>query len=305
MLKNIKHITLFASLIVMGIEASVLEDIKYDPKSNGLMISIEYSDPIPDDNIIGWKSDRNWLYITLLGVKHINDIHPKSDPNNLIKELVIDSFDESVQIAVLLTKKIHWYDIINSEGTSSAVVFIHTEMKNSMQANLKKHLDKNGKSVFSVVSQEGFPTYNTSFQAAFNKAREELGANAIFRYKGKLYHTNHPNEVNPSLASGFGSFEEVQDIDDIFSNYAEATEKIDSKDFNNNYYAENSTSEVDEYFIEKDSGEELAEWSDLNENKKKEKTKSSLSFWDKMTAAREDDEKAKLFDNLELSLIHI
>ena len=75
MLKNIKHITLFASLIVMGIEASVLEDIKYDPKSNGLMISIEYSDPIPDDNIIGWKSDRNWLYITLLGVKHINDIH--------------------------------------------------------------------------------------------------------------------------------------------------------------------------------------------------------------------------------------
>jgi len=32
------------------------------------MISIEYSEPIPDDNIIGWKSDRNWLYITLLGV---------------------------------------------------------------------------------------------------------------------------------------------------------------------------------------------------------------------------------------------
>ena len=222
MLKNIKHITIFASLIVMGIEASVLEDIKYDPKSNGLMISIEYSDPIPDDNIIGWKSDRNWLYITLLGVKHINDINPKSDPNNLIKELVIDSFDESVQIAVLLTKKIHWYDIINSEGTSSAVVFIHTEMKNSMQANLKKHLDKNGKSVFSVVSQEGFPTYNTSFQAAFNKAREELGANAIFRFKGKLYHTNHPNEVNSSLASGFDSLEEVRDIDDIFSNYAKA-----------------------------------------------------------------------------------
>ena len=102
MLKNIKHITIFASLIVMGIEASVLEDIKYDPKSNGLMISIEYSDPIPDDNIIGWKSDRNWLYITLLGVKHINDIHPKSDPNSLIKELVIDSFDESVQILSLI-----------------------------------------------------------------------------------------------------------------------------------------------------------------------------------------------------------
>ena len=163
MLKNIKHIILGLSLIVSWSKSSVLEDIRYDPKTNGLMISIEYSEPIPDGNIIGWKSDRNWLYITLLGVKHINNISPKSDPNNLIKELVIDSFDESVQIAILLTKKIHWYDIISSKGTSSAVVFIHTEMKNSLQANLKKHLDKNGKSVFSVVSQEGFPTYNTFY----------------------------------------------------------------------------------------------------------------------------------------------
>ena len=300
MLKNIKHIILGLSLIVSWGKSSVLEDIKYDPKTNGLMISIEYSEPIPDDNIIGWKSDRNWLYITLLGVKHINNISPKSDPNNLIKELVIDSFDESVQIAILLTKKIHWYDIINSEGTSSAVVFIHTEMKNSLQANLKKHLDKNGKSVFSVVSQEGFPTYNTSFQAAFNKAREELGPNALFRYKGKLYHTNHPNEVNQNIASGFKELDEKKSIDDIFANYALATRKLDQASSNNQSSNEEFNT-VDEYFVDEDSGQELSEWSDLAEEDKSENTKSSLSFWDRMTAAREDDDKAKLFDNLESS----
>ena len=300
MLKNIKHIILGLSLILGWGESSVLEDIKYDPKTNGLMISIEYSEPIPDDNIIGWKSDRNWLYITLLGVKHINNISPKSDPNNLIKELVIDSFDESVQIAILLTKKIHWYDIINSEGTSSAVVFIHTEMKNSLQANLKKHLDKNGKSVFSVVSQEGFPTYNTSFQAAFNKAREELGPNALFRYKGKLYHTNHPNEVNQNVASGFKELDEKKSIDDIFANYALATKKLDQVSSDDQSSNEEFNT-VDEYFVDEDSGQELSEWSDLAEEDKSENTKSSLSFWDRMTAAREDDDKAKLFDNLESS----
>ena len=300
MLKNIKHIILGLSLIIGWVESSVLEDIKYDPKTNGLMISIEYSEPIPDDNIIGWKSDRNWLYITLLGVKHINNISPKSDPNNLIKELVIDSFDESVQIAILLTKKIHWYDIINSEGTSSAVVFIHTEMKNSLQANLKKHLDKNGKSVFSVVSQEGFPTYNTSFQAAFNKAREELGPNALFRYKGKLYHTNHPNEVNQNVASGFKELDEKKSIDDIFANYALATKKLDQVSSDDQSFNEDFNT-VDEYFVDEDSGQELSEWSDLAEEDKSENTKSSLSFWDRMTAAREDDDKAKLFDNLESS----
>lgn len=300
MLKNIKHIILGLSLIVSWGKSSVLEDIKYDPKTNGLMISIEYSEPIPDDNIIGWKSDRNWLYITLLGVKHINNISPKSDPNNLIKELVIDSFDESVQIAILLTKKIHWYDIINSEGTSSAVVFIHTEMKNSLQANLKKHLDKNGKSVFSVVSQEGFPAYNTSFQAAFNKAREELGPNALFRYKGKLYHTNHPNEVNQNIASGFKEVDEKKSIDDIFANYALATRKLDQTSSNDQSSNEEFDT-VDEYFVDEDSGQELSEWSDLAKENKSENTKSSLSFWDRMTAAREDDDKAKLFDNLESS----
>ena len=300
MLKNIKHIILGLSLIVSWGESSVLEDIKYDPKTNGLMISIEYSEPIPDDNIIGWKSDRNWLYITLLGVKHVNNINPKSDPNNLIKELVIDSFDESVQIAILLTKKIHWYDIINSEGTSSAVVFIHTEMKTRLQANLKKHLDKNGKSVFSVVSQEGFPTYNTSFQAAFNKAREELGPNALFRYKGKLYHTNHPNEVNKNIASGFKELDEEKSIDDIFANYALATRKLDQGSSNDQSSNEEFDT-VDEYFVDEDSGQELSEWSDLTEEDKSENTKSSLSFWDKMTAARENDDKAKLFDNLESS----
>lgn len=300
MLKNIKHIILGLSLIIGWVESSVLEDIKYDPKTNGLMISIEYSEPIPDDNIIGWKSDRNWLYITLLGVKHINNISPKSDPNNLIKELVIDSFDESVQIAILLTKKIHWYDIINSEGTSSAVVFIHTEMKNSLQANLKKHLDKNGKSVFSVVSQEGFPTYNTSFQAAFNKAREELGPNALFRYKGKLYHTNHPNEVNQNVASGFKELDEKKSIDDIFANYALATKKLDQVS-SDDHSSNEEFNTVDEYFVDEDSGQELSEWSDLAEEDKSENAKSSLSFWDRMTAAREDDDKAKLFDNLESS----
>ncbi len=289
MLKKIKHITLIVSLIVSGLHASTLKDIKYDPKGNGLMLSIEYTDPIPDDNIIGWKSDRNWLYITLLGVKHSNKIVPKSDPNNLIKELVIDSFDESVQIALLLTRKIHWYDIINSK--SSAIVFIHTEMGNDLQANLKRHIDRDGKSVFSEVSQEGFPTYNTSFQAAFNKAREELGPNAIFKFKGKLYHTNHPGEVE-NIISSIGDGKTESKIDDYFSNYADIFSRDDKNNKNQNKIDDN----VDEYFVEKESGQELTEWSDLADS---ENSSSSLTLWDKMSAAKENDDKAKLFDNLE------
>jgi len=290
MLKKIKHITLIVSLFMSGILASTLKDIKYDPKGNGLMLSIEYSHPIPDDNIIGWKSDRNWLYITLLGVKHSNEIVPKSDPHNLIKELVIDSFDESVQIALLLTRKIHWYDIINSKNSSSAIVFVHTEMKNDLQANLKRHIDKDGKSVFSEVSQEGFPVYNTSFQAAFNKAREELGANSIFKFKGKLYHTNHPNEIADNVSSSLEKGNTELEINEYFSKYAEDRKKNKNKNIDDVH--------IDEYFIEENSGQELNEWSDLTGD---EDSGSSLTLWDKMTAANENDDKAGLFDNLEES----
>ena len=99
--------------------------------------------------------------------------------------------------------------------------FIHTEMENNLQANLKRHIDRDGKSVFSEVSQEGFPTYNTSFQAAFNKAREELGANAIFKFKGKLYHTNHPNEVADNIISSLENGNTELQIDEYFSKYAD------------------------------------------------------------------------------------
>ena len=300
MLQKIKHISLVASLIVSGAVASTLEDIKYDPKSNGLMLSIEYSEPIPDDNIIGWKSDRNWLYITLLGVKYHNNIKPKSDPNNLIKELVIDSFDESVQIAVLLTKKIHWYDIINSKNSSSAVVFIHTEMKNDQHANLKRHIDNDGKSIFSEIAQEGFPVYNTSFQAAFNKAREELGANAIFRYKGKLYHTNHPNEVITVLKSGVENKKYESSIDDYFSEYSNSFNDNDAATWSDGIAEDNNPeiNTVDEYFIEEKTGQEITEWEDLTITQDEA---SDLSLWDKITAAKENDDKAQLFDNLESS----
>ena len=42
--------------------------------------------------------------------------------------------------------------------------------------------------------------YNTNFKNAFNKARQELGSNAIFKFHGKLYTTNHPGENKDSYS---------------------------------------------------------------------------------------------------------
>ena len=49
---------------------STLKDIGYSIKQNGIMVNLDYSEPIDDDDIIGWKSDRGWVYLTLLELGH-------------------------------------------------------------------------------------------------------------------------------------------------------------------------------------------------------------------------------------------
>ena len=179
---------------VCTLTGTTLEDISYSIKQNGIMINLDYTEPIDDDDIIGWKSDRGWVYLTLLGVRAPRQKEPQQRFNGTVKNIVIDDFDESTQLAILIGKPVLGYDIINSETSPSTVIFIHTEMRRSEVANIKRHIDKTGTSVFNVAKTSGFPKFNTNFKSAFDEARKELGPNSIFEYRGKLYTTNHPGE---------------------------------------------------------------------------------------------------------------
>ena len=182
---------MFCASILMGVN---LKDVSYSVKQNGIMVNLDYTEPIDDDDIIGWKSDRGWVYLTLLGVRSPKNKKPQENFSGAVKKIVIDDFDESTQLAILIRKPILGYDIINSKTSPSTIVFIHTEMKKSEVASLKEYIKEKGTSVFNVAQSSGFPKYNTNFKNAFDEARKELGPNAIFEYHGKLYTTNHPGE---------------------------------------------------------------------------------------------------------------
>ena len=53
------------------------------------MINIDYDIPIDDDDIIGWKSDRGWVYLTLLGVRA-----PQKKSTKIAKMSKIDNFGD-------------------------------------------------------------------------------------------------------------------------------------------------------------------------------------------------------------------
>ena len=208
------------------------------------MINLDYSDPIKDDDIIGWKSDRGWVYLTLLGVRAPKNKIPQQDFSGSVRKIVIDDFDESTQLAILVNKPVLGYDIINSKTSPSTVIFIHTEMKKSEVANLKKHIDEQGVSVFNVAQTSGFPKYNTNFKSAFDQARKELGPNSIFEYHEKLYTTNHPGEKDSESNSLL----------------IEKANRLIEKEALENYTIENKKSIiVKESYVEKQSGEILIE----------------------------------------------
>ena len=233
-----------------------LKDVSYSIKQNGIMVNIDYTEPINDDDIIGWKSDRGWVYLTLLGVRSPKNIKPKQNFSGVVRKIVIDDFDESTQLAILVKKPILGYDIINSKTSPSTIVFIHTEMKKSEVANLKQHIKKKGSSVFNIAKSSGFPKYNTNFKNAFDEARKELGPNAIFEYHGKLYTTNHPGEKE-ALSKSVLLKRSIGPIDDGNNNQFSLRniDKIIKPDsLLNEVYIENSTGEVFTEKIVKSSG---------------------------------------------------
>ena len=89
-----------------------------------------------------------------------------------IKQIVIDDFDESIQIAILVDKPIKGYDVINYKKLSYTALFIHTD--NNVHYSFSSDESKS-QSIFNQTDDSTFPKYNTNFKNAFNKARDELG----------------------------------------------------------------------------------------------------------------------------------
>ena len=228
---------MFCVTIISGAR---LKDVSYSIKQNGVMINIDYDVPIDDDDIIGWKSDRGWVYLTLLGVRAPQNKSTNRNFKGVVKKIVIDDFDESTQLAILINKPILGYDIINSKGTPGTIVFIHTEMKKSEVAYLKEYIEKEGTSVFNRAKSSGFPKYNTNFKNAFDQARKELGPNAIFEFHGNLYTTNHPGEKGETSSSILNN--------NMISLNKEIKEKEDSYD-----------NQIEEVYVDSSSGEIITE----------------------------------------------
>jgi len=178
-----------------------LQDIQYNVKSNGIVISLDFSAPIHENRIIGWKSDKGTFYLSLSNVARSKDKISDSIFQEPLEQIVINEFPENLQLAFHLNCHIQGYKIINSHSLSRATIIINTGNYSYSEASLNRSGSNSAISTFHLMENVGFLNYTGKFKEAFDMARDELGINAIFRYGDRLYTTNHPTDKISNMKS--------------------------------------------------------------------------------------------------------
>ena len=210
---------IFIGLIVISIclGEGGLKDIRYIVRNNGIEIHLSYSVPVYSNDIIAWSSDRSRLYITLLDIKPPGDKFPNALFSDPISSLVLDELDGSTQLSIMFKKKILGYEVQNISDDVESIIFIH--LNNTQPDRTTQKFQNKTQS-----STSGFPEYKSmAFREAFDLARVRLGPNAIFKYEGRIFVTNHPYESFENFRAGLQSKQErashLKNVEKVKNNF--------------------------------------------------------------------------------------
>jgi len=189
-----------------------LEDIQYQVRENGVEIHLSYSNSIDYDNIIAWKSDQRKMYLTLLDVTPQKNKGPYPIFSGPISSIILDDIDGSTQLSFMFKKPILGYEIVNISTEFATIVFIHLAESQEAADAIRKNQPVYSKGGMVNV----FPQYNTvSFNAAFERARMDLGPNSFFKFNGKIFLTNISNENDNFLFSGLQSIPDNLELNQL------------------------------------------------------------------------------------------
>jgi len=170
-----------------------LEDVRYAIFENGIEVQMAYSNPISDDDIIAWKTERGRMVITLLGVSAGGTLEPSSFFNDPLTSMFIDDLDGSAQLSFTLRRPILGYDVYQGDALSHTSFYIHLAESNHHVKSLKSDTHPESQNTELNV---GFPEYfEVELTEAMAWARKDLGDNSLFKYYGDVKKTSRQPTV--------------------------------------------------------------------------------------------------------------
>ncbi len=102
-MKKIILILITGFLIGQPVQRSVLQDMDFQVKDNGLVLEFGFSTDISLNNASGWYAQTGWFYVTFLNTSVDSSNLPSLNKTELIREIQFDQIGESVQLSLKLS----------------------------------------------------------------------------------------------------------------------------------------------------------------------------------------------------------
>ena len=110
-------------------EYSILESVRVDSKTNGILVSLRM-DSLPNEkNITGWQSKNDWFYITLYQCRIIKNNQLLKDLHSNILNFEIIENKESLQLGIKSREPIEQFNFSLNPNIKTITASLHFSTK--------------------------------------------------------------------------------------------------------------------------------------------------------------------------------
>jgi len=115
----------FLLSVLYSDEVIVLKDLGIDAKTNGLIIKLNLSEPITENDISAWQAKSGWFYMTLYQIEHdSSDLSLVPLPDDVL-DLEIIQNEKSIQIGLKMRQLIENYEFSYNKDENLLISSLH------------------------------------------------------------------------------------------------------------------------------------------------------------------------------------
>ena len=138
-------------------QPSILQNIKFNEKENGLIIEFDFSSDISLAHASGWYSQTEWFYVTILNTTIDSTIIPSLERPQFIKNIQFDQVGESVQLSIKISVPPENHEFFQKSETNKLFLTLRSSMPTITKADSTTKQEIQLSSIIGKKSKLFFP----------------------------------------------------------------------------------------------------------------------------------------------------
>jgi len=122
MISNYIKYVFFLGFIQLLVAQAEVQSIGIEARENGLVMTLRVDQPVPQENITGWKAKNDWFYVTLYDVISDSNRLANTAYSYPVRDFQAITMNESSQIGIKLAIKVDQFEFYLSENPPEILV---------------------------------------------------------------------------------------------------------------------------------------------------------------------------------------